>query len=555
MKFNIKKIGIVSLSFAAAVLFNSCVGDLDVTPIDPNLDTPEKMLTGTEAYNQLLAKCYSALSVSSPDGESGDPDISGIDGGFGQYLRALFYMQELPTDECVIGWNDQTIKDLHGLQWTSSDVFVSAAYSRVFYQISLCNEVMRQIGKAPNSSDATMQQYRAEARALRGLSYLHAIDLFGNVPFMDENSEVGGSNPQQISRADLFNWLVKDMEECAEQLPANPEKYRAGKGMAYMILAKLYLNAGVYSGTPNYAKCAEYCKKIIDLGYKLESSNNYAKMFCADNDQVLGVGHEIIFSVYQDHINTQGYGGTTFIVNAATGGNMAYYEMGLGGNGWGGIRVTPEFVDKFSAADRRATFYTDGQSKEIDDIGNFQSGYAFTKFTNLKADGSLINGSKMSDVRPVAEAVAADPTDKDAAARLKELLKDVNSFPDTDFPVFRLADVYLMLAECQVVGGVSGIDGVAKFNEIRNRAGISSIASPTKQDILDERARELAWECHRRSDLVRFNLLTTSGYIWAHKGMNSNVGTAHAVDSKFNLFPLASSDVMSNTNLVQNHGY
>ena len=555
MKINIKKTGIFSFAFAVAVSFTSCVGDLDVTPIDPNLDTPDNVLTSTEAYNQLLAKCYSALSVSSPDGESGSPDISGIDGGFGQYLRALFYMQELPTDECVIGWNDQTVKDLHGLQWTSSDVFVSAAYSRVFYQISLCNEVMRQIKKSSNADDATMQQYYGEARALRGLSYLHAIDLFGNVPFIDENSEVGGANPQQISRADLFEWMVKDMEECAEQLPANPEKYRACKGLAYMILAKLYLNAQIYTGTANYAKCAEYCQKILDLGYKLEPQANYFKMFGADNDQCLGVGHEIIFSVYQDHINTQGYGGTTFIVNAATGGTMAYYDMGLGGNGWSGIRLTPEFVDKFSAADRRAAFYVDGQTKEIADIGDFFSGYAFMKFTNLKADGSLINGTKLTDLRPVAEAVAADDQDKEAKEKLTKMLQGVNSFPDTDFPMFRLADVYLMLAECQVVGGVSGANGIARFNEIRNRAGVSSIANPTKQDIIDERGRELAWECHRRSDLIRFNQLTTSDYIWAHKGMNSNIGTPHAVDSKYNLFPLASSDVMSNPNLTQNPGY
>lgn len=523
MKFNIKKTGIFSFVFAAAVSMTSCVGDLDVTPIDPNLDTPENVLTNTEAYNQLLAKCYSALAVSSPDGSGGGPDISGIDGGFGQYLRALFNLQELPTDEVVMGWNDQTIKDLHGLQWTSSDVFVSACYSRVFYQISICNEVMRQIDKAANSNDALMQQYRAEARALRGLSYLHAIDLFGNVPFSDENSEVGGANPQQISRADLFNWMVKDMEECAEQLPANPEKYRAGKGLAYMILAKLYLNAQVYTGTANYAKCAEYCQKIIDLGYKLESSSDYYKLFCADNDQLLGVGHELIFSVYQDHINTQAYGGTTYIICAMIGEKMNPADYGIGGDGWGGIRVTPQFVNKFDITDQRATFFTEGQSKEIVDLGNFKSGYAFTKYTNLKADGSMIDGA--------------------------------NAFPDTDFPVFRLADVYLMLAECQVVGGVSGIDGIAKFNEIRNRAGVASIANPTKQDIIDERARELAWECHRRSDLVRFGLLTTSDYLWAHKGMNSNVGTPHAVDSKYNLFPLASSDVMSNPNLTQNPGY
>ena len=454
----------------------------------PNLDTPENVLTSTQAYNQLLAKCYSALSVSSPDGDSGSPDIEGIDGGFGQYLRALYNLQVLPTDEAVIGWNDQTLKDLHGLQWTSSDVFVSACYSRVFYEISLCNEVIRRIDQA-GSNDAVMQQYRAEARAVRGLAYLHAIDLFGNVPFTDENSEVGGGNPQQITRADLFNWLANDMEETAQLLPSDPEKYRAGKGLCYMILAKLYLNAAVYTGTPNYQKCAEYCQKIIDLGYKLESANDYWKLFCADNDQMLGVGHEIIFSVYQDHINTQAYGGTTYIINGQVGGNMNYADYGLGGNGWGGLRVTPQFV---------------------------------TKFTNLKADGSV--------------------------------MADANSFPDTDFPVFRLGDVYLMLAECEVVGGVS-CDGISKFNAIRERAGVAPIASPSKSDIINERARELAWECHRRSDLVRFGLLTTGDYLWSHKGMNSNVGTPHSVDSKYNLFPLASSDVISNPNLTQNPGY
>ncbi len=521
MKFNIKKNGIYSFTLAAAMSLTACTGDLNVTPIDPNLDTPDNVLTSTEAYNKMLAKCYSGLAVSSPDGDSGDPDIKGIDGGFGQYLRALYNLQELPTDEAVIGWNDQTLKDLHGLQWTSSDVFVSACYSRVFYQISICNEVIRKID-ASGSNDATMQQYRAEARAIRGLSYLHAIDLFGNVPFTDENSEVGGATPQQINRSDLFNWLVKDMEETAEILPADPEKYRAGKGLCYMILAKLYLNAQVYTGTANYAKCAEYCQKIIDLGYLLESADDFGKLFCADNDQYLGVGHEIIFSVYQDHLNTKAYGGTTYIINAAVGGNMNYADYGLGGNGWGGLRVTPEFVDKFENGDQRAMFFTDGQTKEIIDISDFFSGYAFPKFTNLKADGSI--------------------------------LADANSFPDTDFPVFRLADVYLMLAECEVVGGVS-CNGIEKFNDVRTRAGVASVSNPNKMDIINERARELAWECHRRSDLVRFGLLTTNDYLWSHKGMNSNVGTPHAVDSKYNLFPLASSDIISNTNLVQNTGY
>ena len=137
MKRNIIKTGL--FMFAMGALTASCTGDLDVTPIDPNLDTPENVLTGTETYNQLLAKCYSALSVSSPDGDSGEPDIKSIDGGFGQYLRALINLQELPTDEVVMNWNDQTIKDLHGLCWSTNDVFVTAAYGRMYYQISLCN--------------------------------------------------------------------------------------------------------------------------------------------------------------------------------------------------------------------------------------------------------------------------------------------------------------------------------------------------------------------------------------------------------------------------------
>lgn len=528
MKQNIIKKGLYTVAMVSAMSFTACTGDLSVTPIDPNLDTPEKVLNNTEAYNQLLAKCYSALSVSSPDGDSGEPDIKSIDGGFGQYLRALINLQELPTDEAVMNWNDQTIKDLHGLCWSTNDVFVTAAYGRMFYQISLCNEVIRRIDAASNASDAKMQQYRAEARALRALTYYHIIDLFGNVPFVDEHSQVGGANPERITRPELFEWLVKDLEETAEQLPDNPEKYRAGKGLAYMLLAKLYLNAKVYTGTANYAKCAEYCQKVLGLGYTLASQSDYYKLFCADNDKQLGVGHEIIFSVYQDHLNTKAYGGTTYLINAACGGTADYAaDFGLGGSGWSGLRLTPEFVNKFESDDLRGGnlfFETkEGAGKLITDIGEFEAGgYSYKKFNNLKADGTL--------------------------------LTDANSFADTDFPVFRLSDVYLMLAECEVVGGVS-CDGIAKFNAIRTRAGVNPIANPTASDIIDERARELAWECHRRSDLVRFNLLTTDTYIWAYKGMNSNAGSAHAVNDKYNLYPIPSSDIMANSNLKQNDGY
>jgi hypothetical protein len=530
MNFKNKLCGIYALILTTVTALTACTGDLNVTPIDPSTNTPSNTLTSIEKYDQLLAKCYSALSVSSPDGSSGDPDIDGIDGGFGQYLRAYFNCQELPTDECVMGWNDQTIKDLHGLQWTSSDVFVSAMYYRVMYEVSLCNEVIRQINNS-GIEDPKMQQYKAEARCIRALAYLHAIDMFGNVPFTDETSPVGGTNPSQIKRADLFTWLETELKSLTtdDNLPANPEKYRAGKGMAYMMLAKLYLNAKVYTGTAKYAECADACKSILGLGYQLESQANYFNMFGADNDQYLGVGHEIIFSVYQDHINTQTYGGTTYIINAETGGSMDYLNLiGLGGAGWGGLRVTPEFVNLFESSDIRGKrFYTNGQNKEIKDIATFTDGYAYYKFTNKKADGSNV--------------------------------ANINSFTDTDFPVYRLADVYLMLAECQVVGGVKvnidGHDGIYYFNEVRKRAGANEITSPTSNDIIQERARELAWEGHRRSDLIRFGRLTSGTYLWSYKGMNSNSGEPHAVDNKYNLYPLPASEITANTNLTQNTDY
>jgi hypothetical protein len=529
MKLHIKKYGIITFALAAAMSFTACTGDLDVTPIDPNLNTPENSLTNEAAYTALLAKCYSALAVSSPDGSSGDPDISGIDGGFGQYLRAYYNVQELPTDEAVIGWNDQTIKNFHALCWNSSDVFVTAMYYRVIYEVTLCNEVIRRINNSGSTlTDAAKSQLSAEARCLRALAYLHAIDLYGNVPFTDENTQLGGDNPKQISRTELFNWLVTEIDGdngFAKSLPDAPENYRCGKGLAYMIMAKLYLNAKVYTGTAMYDKCADYCKKVIALGYKLESTSDYFNMFNASNNEFQGVGHEIIFSVYQDAVNTQAYGGTTYIVNAECGGKMEYASLGLGGNGWGGLRVTPQFVNKFSTSDIRGSkFFTTGQDKEIKDLGTFSEGYAYMKFTNLYKDGTGVN----------------------------------TSFVSADFPVYRLADVYLMLAECQVVGGksinIDGHDGIWFFNQVRERANAADLTNVTANDILDERSRELSWECHRRSDLVRFNKLTTSDYIWAWKGSLSNAD-GNSVDSKYNLYPIPANDLTANPNLTQNTGY
>lgn len=514
-----------TIAVAATLLMSgSCVKDLTVTPIDPNIVLPQDVLNTPDAFNALLAKCYQGLACSSSDGESGDPDISGVDGGYGQYLRAIFHLQCLSTDEAVCCWNDQTLYDIHNLCWSTSDTFVAAAYYRIFFQVGLCNEFIRQA----NSTSLEFEQkdqWIAEARALRLLSYYHAIDLFGNVPFFTEDNSVGAEGPAQITRADLWNWMeteALDLTATKSALPlAGQTEYgRIDQGAVKMILAKLYLNAQVWKDpAANYfQQCATICQEIIDT-YPLH--NNYLDLFGADNhlytkNTTYG-GDEIIFAVPQDGLNIRSYGATNYIIFASTGGDMdAAGLMGIS-SGWGGLTLTKAFVEKFSASDKRANFYT-VLGKDIPDISDFKSGgYKSMKFRNINHDGSAAQES---------------------------------GFVDTDFPIFRSADAYLMLAECQV-RGASGVDGTSAFRAVRHRAGLDDgIMNP--QNILDERAREFYHELVRRQDLIRFGQFTTDEYLWDYKG---GVKGGKAVDSKYNIYPLCASDVNANGKLTQNAGY
>ena len=511
-------LGVLALS---ATVLTSCVGDLNVTPIDPNANTADKALVNEAAYEQFLAGVYLGFATSGYYGKDGGPSISGLDGGASQYIRGLYHHSELTTDESVCGWNDQTIKNFHWMNWTTDDTFIYAFYSRIFMQVSMANEFIRE-AKASSVDFAKKQQYIDEARVLRALAYYHAIDNFGNVPFADETAVVG-VNPDQISRADLYAWLEEELKDLVSN-SALPDKAgttygHVNKSVAKFLLAKLYLNAEVYTGTAAYDKCANVLADLMDDGYSLHTTSAgtysaYQELFLADNDRCTD---EIIFAVEQDGVNTTSYGATNYLIFASTGGAMDPDEMGIS-SGWGGLRMTPEFYGKFSSDDARALFYTDTQNADIDDIGEFSNGMAFRKFRNRTSDGGYGKES---------------------------------GFVDTDFPMMRYADVLLMAAECQVRGaGVSG--AIAGFNAVRARAGLAPIANPTLQNILDERARELYQECWRRNDLIRFGQFTSSAYLWQWKG---NVKDGAAVDDYRALFPIPDSDRLANTKLQQNPGY
>jgi len=623
--FKILMIGIIVSLFT----MTSCLNDLDTLPKDKDIVLADELFNDPAAYKQVLAKLYAGLAISGQQGPAGLPDITGIDEGFSQYLRQYWLAQEVTTDEAVIGWADGSLPDYHEHDWTSSNEFVTALYNRIIYQITSCNSFLRETTPEKlNSRGVSGQQladvelYKKEARFLRALSYYHALDLFGNFPFVTENDEVGFFFPEQKSRADLFSFIESELLTIQDGMaaPKSNEYARADQAAVWTLLAKLYLNAEVYTGSARYSDCVNYSSKVINAGYGLEPS--YENLFLADNNTASGV----IFPIAFDGLHTQSYGGTTFLIHAAVGGSMNPADFGING-GWGGNRATSALVNKFNSGidtnasnnaigaasnwglvgsatangwggpdmslhqtgtanvyagffnlsdgeikfrrdndwgfnygdngadgtiedggsniviaaglykitldlgnstytieqDPRAMFYTDGQTLEIESISTFTDGYAVTKFKNVDRNG--MPGSDTS-----------------------------GNFTDTDFPLFRIADVYLMYAEATLRGGGgSEATAVSYMNELRARAGnFGKVTSINLDFILNERARELFWEGHRRTDLIRFGKFTDGNYVWPWKG---GVAEGTSTPSYLNLLPIPATDLNANPNLTQNAGY
>lgn len=508
-------------AFVFAAGLTACVGDLDVTPIDPSVNTADKAFTSEDDFVSFLAQCYAGFTHSGSYGPNGDNNIKNVDGGFSQYYRGRYHLNGLTTDEATVLWGDIGLQDLHGMYWTTQNSFVSSFYYRIFYQISVCNEFLRQLNNTSLNLPKA-DQWRDEIRTIRALCYTDAIDMYGNVPFADETAPVGAYLPKQILRADLFEYIEDELTSVINGknlFEVGEAPYgRMDKGAAIMILAKLYLNAKVYTGTARYQDCADVLAKL-DGKYSLH--NNYQELFLADNDRLVGKGKEIIWAVQQDGVNTQSYGVTNYLIFAATGGEtMNASDLGIS-SGWGGIRTTQQFYDLFKSGDKRELFWEEGHQKDVVDILNWKHGYGFQKFKNIKSDGTPGKAS---------------------------------GFVDTDFPVFRYADALLMLAECGLNGAtLSGTytTGQAAFDAVRERAGMESLAL-TADNLIDERGRELYLEGWRRSDLIRFGKFT-SGYNWAWKG--GVAGGKETVSSHLALFPIPESDKNANPNLDQNDGY
>jgi hypothetical protein len=529
-------------TIAAALLFLVASGCTDTVVAPKSNVNDANVFQDPSSYQELLAKVYAGLSATGQQGPAGNPDLAGFDEGFSQYLRLYFELQELPTEEAMIAWGgDGDLMDLNRFVWSSTNGYSSIFYSRVFYLVSLANSFLFQTtddkldsrGVSPTLK-TQIHQYRAEARFLRAFAYWNALDLFGNVPII---TTVSTAIPPQATRDSVYNFVVNELTAIEDSLPQpGASTYgRATTQAAHMLLAEVYLNAGVYTGAPNWAGAMTEASEVIGSGAYTMATND-AYNFTADNGQV---SPEIIFAITEDGVHTRNYGATTFIVHAECGNNLDGSEVGIPGQCWWGLRLKPQADTLYfgAAADHPAgdlranALYRTNQTLAISTPTDFTQGTLLLKFTNKTSTGG--NGS--------------DPY-----------------FVDTDFPVFRLTEAYLIRAEAALRLG-SAADSTTALNDInllRARAygdavgdstGYITKAQLTLPFILDERGRELIWEAHRRTDLIRFGQFGGAAtYNWDWKGGNQ---TGAAVAGYYNLYPIPEAQIAIDPDLKQNPGY
>lgn len=532
---------IPAAALALTLGMSSCSDILEISPKDPDV------VTNIQA-TQLFNKCHANIAVAGQGGANGDSDIDGLDGGTTGYVRQMFNANELTTDEAICGWGDEGLAAFDYNTYDSSHPMLRGFYYRLNFGVTICNQYLTDYADA----DATMT---AEVRFLRALNYYELMDCFGNVPF---TTVVSADKPKQIKRADLYKWIESELLDIEGTLSEpKPKKEgeagygRVDKAACWMLLSRLYLNAQVYTGTAQWAKAAEYAKKVMDSPYKLYTTDKtdpssqtwsaYQQLFMGDNG-TNGASVEAVFPIIQDGITTTSWGTSLFLMAGAMDKDVVVKKDGTAGNNtdqsWGGNRCRPDLIKKFfprndapnvnayvmpeAAGDDRAIF--DGVDRILNntEVGSFKNGFATGKFNNFKTDGSAGRSS---------------------------------TFADADFFFFRAAESYLTYAEAtaRLNNGTPTAEGVAALNALRTRAKAEKKSDWTLKEICDEWSREFYFEGIRRPTLIRFGYFGgNNNYTWQWKG-GAYDGTRFSANK--NIFAIPTQDMTVNENLVQNPGY
>lgn len=546
MKRNMKHI--VWIAAGASMLFTACIGDLDTLPLNPSDSTSETVYGADESgYIAGLTKLY----FNFVSNETTDLQVS--DAGASELVRAFWTVQEVTSDACKCAWeNDAWVRAMNTNTWSDADNDATyAVYVRTLQGIAYTNEYLRQTASdrlsdrgVSSELAAKIQGFRAEARFLRAYFYWMALDVFGDVPFTTENSPFGGGvNPKQASRKDVFDYCISELTALAADdspMPAARSNYpRADKGAVLGLLARMYLNAEVYTGTPMWQEAKDACEDIFTMGYSL--CPEYADLFRGDNGENPEALNEVLFGISYDAEQTQSYGGTSYLTLAAIAATDVSSTQMINGvnNGWGGIRVPYEYVEKYfnvrnadysagtyDVNDKRGRmFYIKGRSESMDGaLYVFLNGWSCLKFNNIPHN--------MDQDSYLATAASKD-------------------YSDIDFPMIRLGEIYLIYAEaCMNLGQAN--TALPKVQDLAARAGVTAPTSITQEWLIEERARELMWEGHRRTDLIRYGKFTSSSFLWTYKGGSFS---GQGFDDHMKIFAIPASELASNPELHQNPGY
>lgn len=546
MKRNMKHIAWIAAG--ASMLFTACIGDLDTLPLNPSDSTSETVYGADESdYIAGLTKLY----FNFVSNETTDLQVS--DAGASELVRAFWTVQEVTSDACKCAWeNDAWVRAMNTNTWSDADNDATyAVYVRTLQGIAYTNEYLRQTASdrlsdrgVSSELAAKIQGFRAEARFLRAYFYWMALDVFGDVPFTTENSPFGGGvNPKQASRKDVFDYCISELTALAADdspMPAARSNYpRADKGAVLGLLARMYLNAEVYTGTPMWQEAKDACEDIFTMGYSL--CPEYADLFRGDNGENPEALNEVLFGISYDAEQTQSYGGTSYLTLAAIAATDVSSTQMINGvnNGWGGIRVPYEYVEKYfnvrnadysagtyDVNDKRGRmFYIKGRSESMDGaLYVFLNGWSCLKFNNI-------------------------PHNMDQDSYLATAAS--KAYSDIDFPMISLGEIYLIYAEaCMNLGQAN--TALPKVQDLAARAGVTAPTSITQEWLIEERARELMWEGHRRTDLIRYGKFTSSSFLWTYKGGSFS---GQGFDDHMKIFAIPASELASNPELHQNPGY
>jgi hypothetical protein len=463
-----------------------------------------------EGANAALADIYKEIR-----GDWGGIGIAGAD-------RGWFDLNETCTDEMMIptrtdnAWQDNGVwVQMYTHTWTSGQPFMENTWNWLYRAVFKSNLAIELLTKA-NASPA----FIAEAKVLRAYFYYLLMDGWGRVPLVTA-SDVLPKDVSQATRQQVYDFVVSELTQNVDNLVTPTAAQKAGefynrfhKWAGKMVLAKVYMNAEVYTGTPRYNEALSVLNDIINNGgYSLVSSTNY---FDLGNNGLFGAvcnTQEVIFGI---SINATNAPRNIIGIRSLYGPDG---QARFGFSTWNGATVHRNFVDKYANDDIRKSQWLVGDQTANGGAANY------TLDINSLTAAGLQQGARNAKFLPV------PPYNGGTSSN--------------DFPAYRYADVLLMRAEALYrTGNVAG--ATVDINTIRTRAGLSNLAIPlTLDEIYDERGRELCWEGHRRQDMIRFGK-----FLLPHdfKG-----GTSPAT---YTLFPIPASALAANpTGLTQNPGY